>query len=85
MLLKWFIATLILYVPITLGVTFFIRGDIKQIFRKPDGSDGICPEERDGRKKLLRGFYILAFLCFLFQWLFMYFTDGGRTLREALM
>ena len=79
-MIKCFFATLILYVPITLVLTFTIRRCFKKIYQKPDGSDGASPEERERQKKFMRGFYALAFLCFFIQWLVMYFTDGGQAL-----
>lgn len=80
-MVKWFFATLIIYAPITLALTLMILHYFKKIYQKPDGSDGASPEAKEYQKKFMRGFYAVAFFCFIFQWLVMYFTDGGRDFR----
>lgn len=79
-MLQWFFATLIVYVPVTLVLVFLLRRSFKKIYQKPDGTIGASQEEKERQKKFMRGFYALALLSFIIQWLVMYFTDGGRAL-----
>ena len=89
MLLKWAFYTFIIYIPLTLGFTWVLR-PLWRIVRRynpedPDGIDtGVSFEERRRARNFILWTFGLTIFCAIFQWLFMYFTDGGETLRAYL-
>ena len=89
MLLKWAFSTFILYIPLALGFTWVLR-PLWRIVRRynpedPDGIDtGVSFEERRRARNFILWTFGLTIFCAIFQWLFMYFTDGGETLRAYL-